>query len=267
MVLNEMSGLNHSNGKPVSEMSELLSDGSTLCGNILYCGIAGKNNLAKRRKADRGYSSAAIYSSWGWAVPSNIRILYNRAALDKKGVPVNEKLAVASADGSFHASDRIHGDGAVTINPFVMNRDGVGYLFASDLDEEAFPFFSFENPLMKKSPSSSSRIRAICSAFAQYNLLRICPLLRESSLSGVCELSRELASEKKIKNGDRVRVTSRTGSAFFTAVISSRGKKSSSEWIGLRGEGARALFLPLPFEHAIVPVDIAPAPLKEEKKR
>jgi formate dehydrogenase major subunit len=266
-VLDEMSGQNLATGRPVSAVSELLADGNTVCGNILYCGINKTKNLLRRRKNDRGYSSAGIYPSWGWSIPSNVRILYNRAALDKKGAPLNEQRTVASADGSFRASDRIHGEGAVGIHPFIMNRDGVGYLLASDLAEEAFPFFAFENPLMKKAPADSSRVHALCSAFSYYNLSRISPLVNESSLSGACELSKDLAAEKKIKNGDRVRVTSRTGSAFFTAVISSRGKKSSSEWIGLRGEGARALFLPLPFEHTIVPVDIAPAPLKEEKKR
>jgi hypothetical protein len=148
-----------------------------------------------------------------------------------------------------------------------MNRDGVGYLFASDLVEEAFPFFAYENPLMKKSAAVSSRIYAICSSFANYNLSRISPIVNESSMSGVCELSRELAAEKRIKNGDRVRVTSQTGNAFFTAVISSRGKKSSSEWVCIRGEGSRMLFPSIPFEQRVFSVEIAAAPMKEERQR
>jgi formate dehydrogenase major subunit len=150
-VLREISGFAIEPGgtRAVSGYTELRDDGSTACGCWIYSGVyGGERNLANRRKphAEQDWVAA----EWAWAWPMNRRTLYNRASADPDGRPWSERKAYVWWDGEagkwtghdvpdFKADmppDHRPTEGAKAENalrgddPFVMQADGRGWLFA-----------------------------------------------------------------------------------------------------------------------------------------
>ncbi len=87
-VVREINGYTVADGRPVKDSTALADDGSTACGCWIYSGIAPEagTNLARNRRGDE---RAAL--GWGFAWPSNRRILYNRASADPAGNPWSER--------------------------------------------------------------------------------------------------------------------------------------------------------------------------------
>src|SRR6185312_16329699 len=76
----------------VAGFGDLKDDGSTTCASWIYSGVypAADQNLAARRTPDPpGQPGAQL--NWGWAWPSNRRIMYNRASADPAGNPWSER--------------------------------------------------------------------------------------------------------------------------------------------------------------------------------
>jgi formate dehydrogenase major subunit len=147
-VLAEINGRD-SGGRPLSAYTELKADGSTSCGCWIYCGVrAGGVNQAARRKP--GSEQDWVGSEWGWAWPANRRVLYNRASADPEGRPWSERKAlvwwdaeqgrwtghdvpdfIADRPPSYRPSAGATGVDAISgIDPFIMQADGKGWLFA-----------------------------------------------------------------------------------------------------------------------------------------
>jgi formate dehydrogenase major subunit len=149
-VLREISGFQWGpGGKALAGYTELRGDGSTACGCWIYSGVyAGERNLANRRRP-RGEQDR-VAAEWAWAWPLNRRILYNRASADPAGRPWSERKAYVWWDPirrrwtgldvpdfkvdmapdyvpppGAQAEDALRGD-----EPFVMQADGKGWLFA-----------------------------------------------------------------------------------------------------------------------------------------
>jgi hypothetical protein len=72
----------------------LRDDGSTSCGNWIYCGTWSQagNNMAKRDNSDPSGLGQTL--NWAYAWPVNRRILYNRASADPSGKPWDPKRTV-----------------------------------------------------------------------------------------------------------------------------------------------------------------------------
>ncbi len=157
-VLREISGWD-AEGRAVSGFGALKADGSTTCGCWIYSGCyAGERNLPARKKPGSEQDWVAL--EWGWAWPSNRRILYNRASADPEGKPWSERKRYVWWDEEqqrwvgydtpdFTADKRpdyvpdedatadaaIRGD-----RPFIMQADGRGWLFVpSGLRDGPFP--------------------------------------------------------------------------------------------------------------------------------
>ena len=148
-VLQEING-RHADGSFVSKYQELADDGSTTCGSWLHAGIyAGGVNQAARRKPHTEQNWIA--PEWGWAWPSNRRILYNRASARPDGTPWSERKryvwwdaergtwASLGDDPDFtpdKAPDYLPEEGAVGVEalrgtaPFIAHPDGLGWLYA-----------------------------------------------------------------------------------------------------------------------------------------
>src|SRR5204863_6166619 len=72
----------------VPNFTVLKSDGSTACGSWIYSGVypePGKNLAASR------ITGSYPYSQWGFAWPTNRRILYNRASAEPQGRQSSER--------------------------------------------------------------------------------------------------------------------------------------------------------------------------------
>ena len=148
-VLREIHGSNLADGSPVDDYKDLRDDGSTACGCWIYSGCFkdGVNQTARRKP---GHEQHWVAPEWGWAWPSNRRILYNRASADPEGNPWSDRKKYIWWDaeqGTWTGYDtpdfiedrapdhrpghRAKGTKAISgIDPFIMQGDGKGWLFA-----------------------------------------------------------------------------------------------------------------------------------------
>ena len=135
--------------EPLSSYTELRADGSTTAGCWIYTGVyAGGVNHAADRVPHGGPGPSQ--SEWGWAWPANRRILYNRASADPDGKPWSERkkwvwwdeeqrrwvgddvpdFVLDRAPGSRPDPDLGGPDALAGDDPFIMQSDGKGWLFA-----------------------------------------------------------------------------------------------------------------------------------------
>jgi formate dehydrogenase major subunit len=134
----------------VSKYQELADDGSTTCGSWLHAGIYadGVNQTARRKPhTEQNW----IAPEWGWAWPSNRRILYNRASARPDGTPWSERKRYVWWDaeaGQWTSNgddpdfvpdkppDYVPEEGATGMEalrgttPFIGHPDGLGWLYA-----------------------------------------------------------------------------------------------------------------------------------------
>jgi len=93
-VLKEINGFVVTSGRPVQSFADLKNDGSTASGCWIYSGVYGDGiNQARRREPGDVHDphGGNISPEWGWAWPTNRRILYNRASADPQGRPWSER--------------------------------------------------------------------------------------------------------------------------------------------------------------------------------
>jgi formate dehydrogenase major subunit len=142
-----MNGVDTS-GNPLTTFAELKDDGSTASGVWIYCGsYAHSVNQTARRKP--GTEQTSVAPDWGWAWPSNRRLLYNRASADPEGKPWSERKRYVWWDEQQRrwtgndvpdftadkAPDYVPPEGAIGDAalpgdaPFIMQADGRGWLF------------------------------------------------------------------------------------------------------------------------------------------
>jgi formate dehydrogenase major subunit len=151
-VLREINGHHLSGekaGQLLSSFSEMKADGSTAGGCWIYTGVYsdGVNQSARRKP---GSEQSWVAPEWGWAWPMNRRILYNRASADPDGRPWSERKAYIwwdEAAGKWTGHDipdfqatkapsfrpepgAVGPDGLAGDDPFIMQADGKGWLYA-----------------------------------------------------------------------------------------------------------------------------------------
>ncbi len=146
-VLAEING-HAADGSALSSYTELKDDGSTACGCWIYCGCyADHRNQAARKKPH--WEQTYVAPEWGWAWPSNRRIIYNRASADPHGDPWSERKRYVwwDAEGGQWTGvdvpdfktdkppdympdpDATGPDAIAGGKPFIMQADGSGWLF------------------------------------------------------------------------------------------------------------------------------------------
>ena len=154
-VAREINGYEVATGKQVPGYKPLKDDGSTACGCWIYSGYVPEHdtNLAASRTRDRP-DEQTNHSKWGFAWPSNRRIIYNRASADPDGKPWSERKALIWWDQSAnngkgkwtgydtpdfiedkppHADANETGEGMDAhsgADPFIMTADGRGWIYA-----------------------------------------------------------------------------------------------------------------------------------------
>lgn len=147
-VLREINGVG-ADGATVPAFTALKADGSTACGCWIYSGCYGEEVNRPARRTP-GPEQSWVAPEWGWAWPANRRMLYNRASADPAGRPWSERKRYVWWDGAEGrwtghdvadfvvdmAPDYVPPDGATAEwalrgdAPFVMQPDGVGWLYA-----------------------------------------------------------------------------------------------------------------------------------------
>jgi len=148
-VLREINGRTVADGSLMGTYLDLKDDGSTACGVWIYCGCFsdGVNQTARRKP---GSEQTWVAPEWGWAWPSNRRIIYNRASADPEGKPWSERKKyvwwdeekgewtgyddpdfIKDRPPSYRPTKGARGLDTISgIDPFIRQVDGKGWLFA-----------------------------------------------------------------------------------------------------------------------------------------
>jgi formate dehydrogenase major subunit len=145
-ILQEINGYTTADRKLVPGFSVLKADGSTTCGCWIYSGVfpePGRNRANERNSQDfHGHG-------WGFAWPSDRRILYNRASARPDGAPWSEQkkliwwdaearkwtgldvpdfVATKPPDHQPKPGDE-GDDGLAGDKPFILHADGLGWIW------------------------------------------------------------------------------------------------------------------------------------------
>lgn len=244
-------------GEQLAGFAQLRDDGSTASGNWIYCGMWSQagNLTARRDPADLTGLGQTL--NWGFAWPANRRILYNRASCDLAGKPWDPSRTVIKWDGAKWGGNDIpdmrpDAKPEEGVMPFIMNPEGVARLFAPErmvdgpMPEHYEPFETplDGNPMHPNNPQAVSNPAARVypgdlESFAKakdfpyvattYRLVEHFHFWTKHSLLNAItqpqqfvEIGEELAREKGIANGDRVRVRSTRGQIVAVAVVTKR---------------------------------------------
>jgi formate dehydrogenase major subunit len=208
--------------------------------------------------ANNDPTGMGFYPNWAWSWPLNRRVLYNRASAGLDGKPFDPKRPGISWDGSkwvgdvpdYPATMKPFTQDPTAWLPFIMNGEGTGRLFSSSMVDGPFPehYEPIEAPipnplhptqsespvafLYDKAAGRPNRFGTVADypyVATSYRLTehehyvtQNVPLLVGLQPQAFVELPAELAAEKGIKTGDRVRVFSARGKLEVAALVTKR---------------------------------------------
>lgn len=245
-------------GTQLAGFALLRDDGSTACGNWIYCGSFGPTGNLTQRRDTSDPSGLGVFPGWGFSWPANRRILYNRASADAQGKPWDPSRKYLAWNGTWAGGadvPDIRPDAAPeqNVGPFIMNPEGVARFYAVTMSEGPFPehYEPFETPVgvnlmcptnPKAVSNPAARVyKGDLEAFGKkeefpyaattYRLTEHLHFWTKHSRSNAItqpapfvEIGEELAREKGIKQGDRVKVKSNRGEVFAACVVTKRMK-------------------------------------------
>jgi len=163
-VLKEINGYSWLERKQIADFKDLKDDGSTACGVWIYTGVYPRDdfNHARSRKPDAP-DGPGTHLNWGFAWPSNRRIMYNRASADADGKPWSERKRYVWWDAekrewtgkdkpdfssdkapdyqpNFSQGSQMGMDAHDGKSPFMMSADGKAWIFVpSGLKDAPLP--------------------------------------------------------------------------------------------------------------------------------
>ena len=247
----EKTGIEFKRGQQVPGFAALRADGKTLSGNWLHSGYYTEaGNLAQRRNPV-DTNGLGAYHNWTFNWPANRRIMYNRASADLRGKPWDPQRIAIQWNGERWTGDvpdyRPDAKPEEMIGPFIMNPEGVGKLYAVEMNEGPFPehYEAFESPVdnpLHPKVSSNPVTKTFSTEIDIYGRKDQFPIVcttyrltehfhywtkHQNALNQLqseffVEIPEALAQEKGIKNGDKVRVSSARGSIEGKAMVTKR---------------------------------------------
>jgi formate dehydrogenase major subunit len=246
-------------GQQLPGFASLKDDGSTLCGNWLYCGSWTEAGAQSQRRGTDDPSGLGIYSNWAWSWPANRRVMYNRASCDLSGEPWDsERRQVwwnASA-GRWAGNDvpDFKADSAPKehMGPFIMNPEGAGRIFAplAAFQDGPFPehYEPVESPIanpLHPAQSSSPVLQQFETPLDKFGTTKdgfdvVCttyrltehyhywtknnPMNVQLVPEPFVEIPAELANDMGLTGGERVKVSSARGTYVAKALVTRRIK-------------------------------------------
>ena len=246
-------------GNQLPGFAWLKDDGTTACGNWIYCGAfteAG-NQTARRDPSDP--SGMGVHQNWGWSWPANRRVLYNRASCDLEGKPWDasrRQVWWSEATQKWVGNDvpdfKPDSKPADHMGPFIMNPEGVGRLFAplAGLADGPFPTFyepvespidnlihpkQTHNPIAKifksaedKYGSPKDGYNIVCTTYRltehYHYWTKNNPMNVQLVPEPFVEIPAELANDMGLHGGEVVKVSSARGEYIAKAMVTKRIK-------------------------------------------
>lgn len=250
----ELNGYDVNTGRQLSSFSELKDDGSTACACWIYAGSWTEQGNQMARRDNHDPSGKGVTPGWAFAWPANRRVLYNRASCDVNGKPWDPKRTIVEwKDGKWEGIDVPDFNAKLnpqdSAHPFIMQAEGVGRLFALKLLKEGpFPehYEPVESPIgtnplhpkvvhspvlrwfegVKETIGTKEEFPYACTTYSlteHFNFWTThCRLAAISMPETFVEMNEQLATEKGIKNGDLVKVSSKRGHIFTKALVTKR---------------------------------------------
>jgi formate dehydrogenase major subunit len=241
-------------GEQLPGFALLQADGSTACGCWLFAGswTQAGNQMARRDPSDPYGLGATL--GWAWSWPANRRILYNRSSADPDGKSWDPNRRYVFWDGSKWTGADIPDFNPTSapkdgMNPFIMNADGAGHLFAlGSLADGPFPthYEPVETPL-EKNPLSPRSLSNPAARIFKNDLARMgkspeFPFVatsyrltehfhfwtKHASIPSILqpeqfvEIGENLAKLRGIKNGDMILVRSKRSEMKVKALVTKR---------------------------------------------
>ena len=261
-IAREINGKDLNTGLQMTSFANLKADGTTASGDWIYVGsVTDAANNMKRRNgisdpAKNDPTGMGFYPNWAFSWPANRRVLYNRASADLDGKPWDAKRPGIQWNGTAWVGDvpdygaAIDPKSPTAFLPFIMNGEGVGRLFSTSMNDGPIPEHyepieaPIPNPLHPNQsedpvaflydaaagrPNRFGKVDKYPYVATSYRLTehehyvtQHVPLLVGLQPQAFVELPVELAAEKGIKNGDRVRVWSERGKIEVAALVTKR---------------------------------------------
>ncbi len=244
-------------GQQLPGFAWLRDDGSTSCGNWIWCGSWTEAGALTQRRGTEDPSGLGIYPNWAWSWPMNRRVLYNRASCDANGKPWDpdrRQVWWNDAQKKWLGNDvpdfKADSAPADHMGPFIMNPEGVGRLFAplAGLADGPFPehYEPFEspianplhpkqsnNPVVKKYKSDMDKygtpdqgFTIVCTTYRLTEHYHYWTKNNQMNVQLVpemfVEIPVELAGDLGIAGGDKVKVTSARGVYLAKAMVTKR---------------------------------------------
>ena len=256
-VTDKASGQVMKAGQQLPGFAWLRDDGSTSCGNWIWCGSWTEAGAMTQRRGTDDPSGLGIYPNWAWSWPMNRRVLYNRASCDVAGKPWDPDRSQVWWDetqkkwvGNDVADFKADSPPKDHMGPFIMNPEGVGRLFVplAGMADGPFPEHyepmespianplhakQSNNPVVKKFKSDMDKYGTVEQGFTvictTYRLTEHYHYWTKNNPMNVqlvpemfVEIPVELAGEIGIKGGDNVKVSSARGVYLAKAMVTRR---------------------------------------------
>jgi formate dehydrogenase-N alpha subunit len=241
-------------GQQLARAADARADGTTLSGNWLYIGMfTDAGNLTARRSFVDA-SGLGRHADWAFSWPANRRILYNRCSADGDGRPWDSTRAGIAWNGQRWVGDvpDYTPDAPPATGPgaFIMLPEGVARLFVPGQFVDgpwSEHYEPAESPVLNPLHPAQSANPAIDRFSSEYDVLGtpedypiVCTTYRltehfhywtknnayamQLQPEFFVEIPEELARDKRIANGDRVRVSSARGTIEGKAMVTRRIK-------------------------------------------
>jgi len=246
-------------GQQLPGFGWLRDDGSTMCGNWLYCGSWTEAGAMMQRRGTEDPSGQGIYPNWGWSWPANRRVLYNRASCDIDGKPWDgdrKQIWWNEAQQKWVGNDvpdfKVDSPPKEHMGPFIMNAEGVGRLFAplAAFADGPFPehYEPVEspvtnllhpkqsgNPVAKRFVSEADKYgtpadgyNIVCTTFRltehYHYWTKNNPVNVQLMPEPFVEVPAELADEMGLRGGEKIKVSSARGHYIAKAMVTRRIK-------------------------------------------
>jgi len=246
-------------GQQLPIFAWLKDDGTTSCGNWLYCGSWTEAGSQAQRRGLDDPGGLGTYPTYAWSWPANRRVMYNRASCDLNGKPWDaERRQVWWNDGTQKWAGNDVPDMKVDahpkdhMGPFIMTPEGTARLFVplAGMADGPFPehYEPMESPtdnLFHPKQSSSPVVKKYGTAHDKYGTVKdgfdvVCTTYRltehyhywtKNNPANVqlvpepfIEISEEMAQERGIKGGEKLKISSARGEYYGKAMVTKRIK-------------------------------------------